>query len=259
MEMTRYEPGTPSWVDLGTPDPAGAAAFYGALFGWEVKDQGPDAGGYRMAFLRGKPVAGIGPQQQPDVPPWWTSYLTVSDADATAKVVREAGGQVFMEPTDVLTAGRMAVFADPTGAVFAVWQPGDHIGAGLVTEPGTLCWNELTTRQPDAAVAFYRAVFGWTADAQPMGPLTYTQWHRGGTVVGGMMPMEGDSWPAEIPSHWMVYFAVEDTDAAAAKVTELGGMVSVPPTDIPPGRLAVVNDPHGAVFSILTMKPLPPA
>jgi predicted enzyme related to lactoylglutathione lyase len=259
MEMTSYEPGTPSWVDLGTSDPAAAARYYGELFGWDVRDMGPDAGGYRMALLRGKPVAGIGPLQQPDAPPWWTSYVTVADTDTTAKVVRDAGGTVLLEPMDVMTAGRMAVFADPSQAVFAAWQPREHIGAGLVTEPGALCWNELATRQPDLVVPFYRAVFGWAADTQPMGPIAYTQWTLGGKPVGGMMPMDDENWPDDIPSHWMVYFAVEDTDATVAKASELGGTVSVPPTDIPPGRFAVLNDAQGAVFSVLKMAQLPPA
>jgi predicted enzyme related to lactoylglutathione lyase len=257
MEMSSYEPGTPSWVDLGTPDPTAAAGFYSELFGWDVQDQGPNAGGYQMAFLRGKPVAGLGPQQQTDVPPWWTTYVTVSDADVAAKAARDAGGQVFLEPMDVLTAGRMAVLADVTGAVFAVWQPREHTGAGLIGEPGTFCWNELATRETDAAPPFYRAVFGWSAREHPMGAITYTEWELNGRVVGGMIPMDSE-WPGNIPSHWMVYFAVEDADAAAARVTELGGSVSVQPTDIPPGRFAVVSDPHGAVFSVLKLKPLPP-
>lgn len=256
MQIDSYEPGTPSWVDLGSPDPAAAADFYSGLFGWEILDQGPEAGGYRMAFLRDRPVAGLGPQQQPDIPPYWTTYLSVTDADAVTKGVREAGGQVFLEPMDVLDVGRMAMFADPTGASFAVWQPRAHTGAGLVREPGTMCWHELTTRKPEAAKAFYPAVLGWSVQDREMPGLNcpYTEWQLGGHAIAGMMPMD-DSWPAHVPAHWMVYFAVPDTDAAAARAEQLGGTVPVPPTDIPPGRFAVLNDPHGAVFSVIAMHP----
>ncbi|MGH3794781.1 MAG: VOC family protein [Pseudonocardiaceae bacterium] len=252
MQIDSYEPGTPSWVDLGSPDPATAAAFYSGLFGWSLVDQGPEAGGYRMAYLRDRPVAGIGPQQQPDQPPYWTTYITVSDVDSMAKGVRAAGGHVYMEPTDVFDVGRMAVFADPTRASFAVWQPRSHIGAGLVNEPGAMCWTELDTRDPAAAKVFYPATLGWSAADQQIDGVDYTEWKLGDRTVAGMMPMD-DRWPAEIPSRWMVYFAVADTDAAAARAEELGGTVTVPPTDIPPGRFAVLRDPHDAIFSIIAM------
>lgn len=258
MEIESYEPGTPCWVDLGSPDPAAAADFYSGLFGWEVVDQGPDAGGYRMALLRGRPVAGLGPQQQPDIPPYWTTYISVSDADAVTKSVQAAGGQVFLEPMDVFEFGRMAVFADTTGAPFSVWQPGTHIGAELVNEPGALCWNELATRDRAAAKAFYPAVFGWSPADVSGGPMDYTEWELGDRKIAGMLQMD-DRWPADVPSHWMVYFAVEDTDAVAARAQELGATILVPPTDIPPGRFAVLNDPHGAAFSIITLNPMPPS
>jgi predicted enzyme related to lactoylglutathione lyase len=146
----------------------------------------------------------------------------------------------------------MAVAADSTGAVFSIWEPRTHIGAAIVNEPGSFCWNELTTRRPVESIAFYDAVFGWEAHTSP-GPMPYTEFRLGGRVIAGMMVMEGDMWPPDLPNHWMVYFAVADTDAAVAKATELGGNVSVQPTDIPPGRFAVINDPQGATFSILAL------
>ncbi len=252
MEMTSYKPGTPSWVDLGSPNIDESAAFYGGVFGWEMPEGPPEAGGYRMCLLRGKPVAGLGAQMQPDIPPYWTTYVSVSDVDATVKAVESAGGQVLMPTMDVLTAGRMAVFADPTGAPFSVWQPGDHIGSSYVNEPGSLSWNELATRNPDQAIVFYSEVFGWTADAQQMGDMSYTTWLLDGAPVGGMMPM-GDMFPQEVPPHWSIYFAVEDADATVAKITSLGGSVIAPPTDIPQGRFAAVRDPHGATFSVIAL------
>jgi predicted enzyme related to lactoylglutathione lyase len=254
-EMTKYAPGTPSWVDLGTPDPADASRFYSGLFGWSITDGPPEAGGYRMCMLDGKPVAGLGPQMNTDMPPWWTTYISVADADETAAAIKADGGTVMMDPFDVLDVGRMAVAADPAGAVFSIWQPRLHAGAGIVNEPNTMCWNELTTREPQHSVEFYGAVFGWTAKLLPMPGVDYTEFHIGDRGVAGMMPMVGDAWPAEIPNHWMVYFAVDDCDAAASLVEELGGKVVVPPTDVPPGRFAVLNDPQGAVFSLIALRP----
>lgn len=254
MEKTGYEPGTPCWIDLTTPDVVGAARFYSGLFGWEAVDQGVEFGGYRMCHLRGKPVAGMGPAQLPDVPPSWTTYLSVTDADHATKAITAAGGQVFVEPMEIPSSGRMAVFGDPGGAAFGIWEPGGFGGAQLVNEPGTLSWNELATRHPDGATSFYQAVFGWEADVQSMGDEQYTMWNLGGRPIGGMMPM-GERWPAEVPPHWVVYFSVEDADTTAAKAAELGGQVSVPPTDIPVGRFAALTDPFGAAFSIVKTNP----
>lgn len=253
-EITKYEPGTPSWVDLGTPDPDDASRFYSGLFGWTIPEGPPEAGGYRMCMLDGKPVAGLGPQMNADMPPWWTTYISVADADETAAAIKEDGGNVIVEPMDVLDAGRMAVAADPAGAMFSIWQPKLHIGAAIVDDPNSLCWNELMTRDPQKSVEFYGAVFGWTANLLPMeGIDDYTEFRVGQRGIAGMMPMAGDAWPAEIPNHWMVYFAVEDCNAAVARVEELGGKVVAPPTEVPPGTFAVVNDPQGAAFSVIAL------
>lgn len=251
MEMTRYEHGTPSWIDLGTTDLEGAIAFYGGLFGWETEMGEPEMGRYSMARLRGKAVAGLADAQQPG-PIWWTSYVSVDDIDDTVARVDKAGGTVVMPPMEISEAGRMAVCQDTGGAFISFWQAGGHIGAELVNEPGTLIWNELTTRAVDESIAFYGEVLGWTAQRSE-GEMPYYEWQRGATSVGGMMPMIGDEWPPELPNMWMVYFAVDDTDATAARCAELGGTVSVPPQDIPPGRFAVLDDPQGAVFSIIKM------
>ena len=158
-----------------------------------------------------------------------------------------------MEAFDVMEAGRMAVIADPQGAVFCVWQPKLHPGAQIVNEPGALVWNELAVRDTGPEPAFYEALFGWTADTAPMGGAEYTTWKLGDQPVGGMVQMN-DQWPAEMPPHWMTYFAVADTDATCTRAIELGGAVHVPPADIEGvGRFAVIGDPQGAVFSVLTM------
>lgn len=252
MEVKNFAPGTPNWVDLGSPDPDAAGEFYSAIFGWDIRSAGPDAGGYAMCFLRDQPVAGLGPQQQTGIPPYWTTYISVADAAETCDAVRGAGGMVFVEPMDVMNAGRMAVCADNAGAPFSIWEPKDHIGSTIVNEPGTLCWNELATRSTDDAKKFYGEVFGWTSNDGAMEKFIYTEWQLGGSPVGGMMPM-GDMYPPEVPAHWMVYFAVEDADATASQVESLGGSIRVPPTDIPPGRFSVLSDPQGAMFSVLQL------
>ena len=255
MEMDRYEHGVPSWIDVGSPDVDQAAAFYSdaVRMGRPVR-AAREAGGYRIAFLDDRTVAGLGPQQNPG-PPVWTTYVNVTNADEVVALVKDNGGMVFVEPMDVMDAGRMAIFADPVGAVIGVWQPGRHTGAQLVNQPGTYCWSELVTTDTDTSAKFYSAVFGWGAEGAgpPGGPVMYTEWKVGGRSVGGMMA-KPDTMPAEIPPYWGVYFAVEDTDASVAKITELGGTVMMGPADIEPGRFAVVADPTGAMFSILKLK-----
>jgi predicted enzyme related to lactoylglutathione lyase len=256
-KVTKYEPGTPSWVDLGSPDPSASADFYTKLFGWTASvAEDPAAGGYTMLELNGEAVAGLGPLMTEGQPPAWTTYVSVADADATVAAVKGAGGMVFMEPFDVLDVGRMAIFADPSGAVCAIWQPKAHIGAAVVNEPGALCWNELATRDIETAKTFYGAVFGWKGDTQDMDGMTYTSWMLGDKPVGGMMEM-GSDFPAEVPPHWLAYFAVADADATVAKAEKLGASVPVPATDIPPGRFAVIADPHGAAFAVIKMNPMP--
>ncbi len=249
MQMDRYDDGVPSWVDCSSPDLGATKEFYGRLLEWEFQDGPPEAGGYSIATLGGRSVAGVGPQMNPDFPPAWLTYVNVASADEAASRVTANGGQVFMPPMDVMTAGRMGIFADPQGAVIGVWQPGDHTGAGLVNEPGTWCWSELVTTDVAAAAAFYGAVFGWTTEAQG----DYHEWKVGGRSVGGMMP-KPEQMPAEVPPHWGVYFAVADCDLAVQQITELGGSVMMGPTDIEPGRFAVALDPVGAPFNVLALK-----
>jgi predicted enzyme related to lactoylglutathione lyase len=252
MEIESYEHGVPSWVDLGTPDPAKARAFYSALFGWTVQEGPPEAGGYAIAEIGGKPVAGIGPQQNPG-PPVWSTYVNVDDADAVVGKVAGAGGMVLLPPMDVMDVGRMAFLADPTGAAIGVWQPKLHKGAGLVNEPGTLTWNELVTTDTAAAKAFYAKVFGWGEVTHGEGAGAYTEFQVAGRSIAGMMEKPAEM-PAEVPPYWGVYFAVSDTDASAEKVGELGGTVMMPPRDIEPGRFAMAVDPTGAMFSIIATK-----
>lgn len=257
MLSTNYLPGTPNWVDLGTPDVEAAAAFYGALFGWTFESAGPDAGGYGMFTLDGKTVAAAGPLTEAGATPAWTLYFCAPDADATAKAVREAGGAVRAEPFDVFTAGRMGQFTDPAGAPFAVWQPGETTGLEAVTDPGTLCWTELHTTDPAGAREFYQSVFGWVTEDVPMGDFSYTIIRPAegddSSGQGGIMPLSPEMSGAGMSTRWVVYFEVADCDAVVATATQRGGMVTVPAQDIPGvGRFAALLDPAGAPFAIIT-------
>jgi predicted enzyme related to lactoylglutathione lyase len=247
-------PNVPSWIDLGTPDLGDATRFYTTLFGWNANvSPQPEAGGYTIFTKDAKAVAGAGPLFTEGQPPAWSMYVSTDDANGAARRVEAAGGVVLMPPFDVLDQGRMAVFVDPTGAPFSVWQPIEMGGAELFNVPGALCWTELITRDPEGAKAFYGAVFGWGVKDNVFGPVTYTEWLVNGVSVAGMMPMVGEQWAPDLPPHWMVYFAVNDCDATASHAAELGGTVSVAPTDIPQGRIAVINDPQGASFSVIRM------
>jgi predicted enzyme related to lactoylglutathione lyase len=258
MEMTRYENGMPSWVDMGSADVGQARVFYGALFGWDCPEGPPEAGGYTVCTLRDKTVAGLGPQWNEAAPPNWCTYVNVDSVDDTIAKVEANGGTVFMPGMDVMEAGRMAIFADPTGAVIGLWQPKEHVGAQLVNEPGTYCWSELITTDLDAAKAFYRAVFGWGDQLQPGpgpegGAPAYTEWQLGGRSIGGLMEKMPEM-PAEMPNLWGVYFAVADTDATVAQAQALGASVIMAPMDIEPGRFATLADPVGAMFNVLALK-----
>ncbi len=260
MLTTKYLPGAPNWVDLGTPDIDAAVRFYGALFGWQFQSAGPDAGGYGMFTLGGKTVAAVGPLTEQGAPPSWTLYFHTSDANATAHAVKQAGGTIGAEPIDVFTAGRMAQFTDPAGARFAVWQPGETVGLDAVTDPGTLCWTELHTTDPAAARSFYQAVFGWVTQDMPMGDFSYTVIRPAGggddSSQGGIMPLSPEMAAAGMSTRWLPYFEVADCDAVAAKAAEHGGSVNAPAQDVPGvGRFASLADPSGAVFSVITSVP----
>ena len=248
---TAWPDGTPCWVDLGVDDIAQASAFYAGLFGWDIQPGPAEAGGYTMCLLAGRPVAGIGPKQgPPGAPPVWTTYLAAGNADETAAKITKAGGHLFMDPFDVMDAGRMAVAADPGGAVFGIWQAGAHTGVGRANEPGTLCWNENHTRDFDRNKAFYQAVFGYDlGDIE--GATRYATLKLGGREVGGILGLD-PSGPAEVPAHWETYFALADTDAAVAAVHAAGGSVIREPWDTPYGRMAILADDQGAEFSAIT-------
>jgi hypothetical protein len=246
-EVTKYEHGVPSWVDIGAPDLAAAVAFYTELFGWEAQDLGEEAGHYTIASKDGKQVAALSTAQDPG-PPRWATYINVDELDAVAEKVPGAGGTVIVAPMEVMSAGRLAVFTDSTGAIISAWEPQGHIGAQLVNEPGSLTWNELATSELAKSRQFYTDVFGWGWGGSDQ----YAEAQVSGRTVAGVQPRPS-GLPAEVPDHWLVYFGSTDVDADIKTATALGATVLVEPTDIPgTGRFAVLADPQGATFALFT-------
>ncbi len=255
-EITSYAPGTPSWVDLSTTDAEGALTFYGALFGWDNDPQpmGPDSF-YYMQRMRGHAVCGLYQQMEDQtaqgVLSHWATYITVDSVDDATARAEQAGGTVLVAPCDVFEAGRMAMIQDPEGAVFAVWQPKAHIGCEVKNEPGAVIWNEVMTKNPQEAGSFYGAVLGVEFTNAPM---DYYLLRAGGTSVAGVLQITPEMQGC-VPC-WVVYFCVDDADAKTAQAEVLGATVLLQPWDVPgEGRVAVLQDPQGAVFNIF--QPVP--
>jgi hypothetical protein len=246
-----YTPGTFCWSELTTSDQAAAKTFYAGLFGWEADDRpvGEDSY-YSMQLMGGKLVAAIAgqPQQQREagVPPLWNSYVWVDDADEAVARAVELGATAHAPAFDVMQAGRMAVIQDPQGAYFLLWQPNEHRGAQLVNAPGALVWNELQSPDPDASGDFYSALFGWEVEQFPGMDQVYLSIKNAGANNGAISELT----QPDAPPHWLVYFGTEDTEAALAKVTELGGSVLAGPIDIGIAKIGIVADPQGAVFAL---------
>lgn len=244
--------GTPSWYDLMSPDLEGARAFYKALFGWDYLINGPEMAHYTVALKDGRPAAGLGPKPPGvEMPSVWSVYFATDDVDASLAAVTAHGGSVTMPSMTVGDQGRMAMAADPSGAVFGFWQPDTHKGAEVINEHGAMAWCEVNTRAGEAVAGFYAAVMGLTVKPLP-GGMAYWTLHKGEGAVAGVMQMD-EQWPANLPAHWMPYFGVHNTDEAIDIVKGNRGTLHVPPFDTPYGRMAVVADPFGATFSIIQL------
>ena len=257
---TRTSPwpnGVPCWADVSATDVRASGAFYTAVLGWAVPEPDEQWGGYVTAEADGRMAAGIGPLQDGG-PAAWTLYLATDDVEGLTARAAEHGGTVLAPVMDVGPLGRMAVLADPSGAPFGLWQAGTMIGASVVNEPGSLVWEDLRSTDPDAARAFYGALFGFRYETLEMaGPDDATfglpsEPH----VLGGMGGLMG--LPAGTPSHWLVSFQVADADAATAAAERAGGTVVAPPEDTPFGRMARLADPDGATFMVMTTDPSQP-
>lgn len=257
MLTTNFVPGAPDWVDLGTPDVEASVAFYTTLFGWDFASAGPEAGGYGMFMLNGRTAAAVGPLTEDGASASWTLYFHTSDADLTARTVAEEGGTVRVEPFDVFSLGRTGVFADPSGARFAVWEPRKTQGLDAVTLPGTLTWTELHTDDVAAAHAFYGKVFGWRAEDSPVPegrPYLVVSTAGGGpdAAIGGITELDEERRAAGATPQWRPYFEVTDVDAVVERARAEGGRVETPAVEIEDvGRTAELADPFGAPFSVI--------
>jgi uncharacterized protein len=272
-----YMPGVPCWVDTSQPDPDAAAAFYRDLFGWELEDVMPPGspGKYYIGRIRGGDVAAVGSQTEGVPPtPAWSTYVWVQSADEAAAKVAQAGGRILTDPFDVMDAGRMAVCADPEGAVFRVWQANQHKGARIVNEHGSVNFNVLNTRDLESVASFYGALFGWRLFELGGGGGSEWALHGYGDfleqgdpglrprlrqfggpegfedVVAGVNPTGDDQ-----PAHWSVAFSVDDADAIAERAPQLGGRVLAPPFAAPWVRMTVIADPQGATFTASQFTP----
>lgn len=259
-KVDKFAPGSFCWAEMGTKDVPAAKKFYGELLGWSFDDvpMGPGAV-YTMAKVKGLDVCAMYTQQaeQKDVPPNWATYVAVENVDAAVKKATDLGAKVIAPAFDVMESGRMAVLQDPTGAFVSLWQGKKHLGASLVGEPSAMCWNELWTRDTDAATKFYSGLFGWKTKVGDNDPMQYIHLQLGTQDIGGMMKMTPDMGHA--PPNWLVYFAVADVKASAAKATAMGAKTFVPPMHIPgTGTFSVIGDPQGAVFAIFTSERIMP-
>jgi predicted enzyme related to lactoylglutathione lyase len=247
----------PIWIDLSSGDAAGSRDFYSKLLGWKVEvSPDPQFGGYAMATIGGKDVAGIGPKQMDDAPTAWTIYVSSADAADTAKKAEAAGGKVIVPPMAVGEQGTMVIIQDPTGAFLGVWQAGKMAGTLVTGEANSYGWAELNSRGVENAVPFYKKLFGWGEKKSAMAPGVegeYTEFLAGGESIAGAMEMN-PMVPEQVPSYWQVYFTVEDVDKAYNKAKELGAQEMLAPQDFPGGRFSIQTDPQGASFGLLKMK-----
>lgn len=278
LERDGFPAGVPAWIDTRLPSPEDAVDFYGRLFGWAFDNRPAGAGSYFVATLDGRLVSAAG-SRLAGAPSMtgWTTYIGVADADASAAKVRDAGGTVLAEPTELGDAARIAVCADPAGAAFGLWEPGSMKGAQVVNSPNSWNFSELHTRDIDGAKRFYSTVLGWEVDEVDMGALAGQMVRLPGYAdfleqfdpelrkrhadfgappgfsecVAWIHPLSGD----DASPCWNVTFTVANADEVAHRARELGGSVVVEPFDIAPVRSAVLRDPAGAQFTVSAFNP----
>jgi predicted enzyme related to lactoylglutathione lyase len=250
LNTDSWPAGVPCWVDLSVPNVDAAKAFYEAVLGWTLEDQGEQFGHYHLATIDGHQAAGLGPPMEPGQPSVWTLYFSAPEIDATAAAVTENGGTVLLPPMEVGPMGSMAIAIDPTGAAFGLWKSGTHSGVDVYNQPGALTWEDLRSPAPDAARAFYSSTFGFAYQPVEGAPEDYTTFHATADPLGGIGGMMGVD---TLPPHWAVYFGVADADAANAAAVAHGGSIAVPAFDTPFGRMSALVDPGGAFFWTVEM------
>jgi predicted enzyme related to lactoylglutathione lyase len=244
--------GTPAWVDLAADDTARATRFYADLFGWDCEHQ--SSRDYWVCRLDGQDVGGIGPKQPgtEHLPSRWTTYLSTDHLDRTLGAVKAEQGQALVEPRDVALHGRMAIAADPNGAIFGLWQAAEHIGTGRTADPGTLVWSEALSTDYKTSRAFYTTVFGYRSEEIGLDGTQYAALYAADKPVAGTGDLH-PYFPADTPSHWLPYFATGSTDDTVHQVTGRGGALVGTPLDTDFGRMAVLADPEGARFAVIQL------
>lgn len=254
-QISTHPAGTATWYDLTTGKPEETKRFYGELFGWTFHDGGPQFGNYHIVNKGDLPVAGFMPKtpEMSQMPSVWTVYFGSQDAKADAERIQQAGGTIVSDAMQVGPLGVMLIAADPTGAVFGLWQPLEFQGAALVNEAGSMAWQDVYTRDADKARDFYAGLLGASSETMSGDGMTYYILKHGDFSVGGVAQMSEQQFPAEVPPHWMPYFAVENADTALKVAQANGGKVIAPPFPTPYGLIAVLSDPDGANFSVVQM------
>ncbi|MFF9584639.1 VOC family protein [Streptomyces achromogenes] len=243
--------GTPCWADAMFGDVEGAKRFYGEVLGWTFGESSSEYGNYTQAYADGKAVAAVVPPMPgQEGQSQWCLYFASPDAEATARRIRESGGEVLLEPMRVGDFGTMCLAREPSGAVFGVWQAGTHEGFEATATPGAYCWAEVFTREPEQADAFLASVFPYRMKEIEDDAVDFRMFGIGEDTVLGRMRMT-DDFPPEVPSYINVYFTVADCDAAVARAVELGGILRFGPMSSPFGRFAAIGDPQGANFSVI--------
>lgn len=251
----KWPQGTPCWVDFMASDLARTHDFYTGLFGWAYEEGSDEFGGYHNALIEGRRVAGLSPTMpgMEDVPKVWTVYLASDDIEATKAAVLANGGQVVSEPMQVGEFGSMGVFTDPTGAAFGVWQAGTHNGIAVVDEHGTPVWLDVMSADFEQAKDFYAKVFGYSYTDVSEEGMTYVVFD----VAGGERPAGGIGEQSDgSGSAWTVCFQVDDADATAGRIAELGGRVTSDPEDSTYGRIASATGPDGEPFYVMAPAPM---
>lgn len=251
--MSQFVEGLFGWVDCSSTEVSVARKFYTELFGWESDEEPMPGGSTYITFRKdGKRVAGLGPTMTPDAPSAWTSYVLVADADAVQEKIVAAGGSVIWPATSVTPETKVGIFASPSGAITGLLQDTEG-GAELFNVPGSLTWNELSSRDVPADQAFFAEVFGWQFQEVPEsgGYFTIMLDAKPGDDKsnGGLMAI-AEQLPADVPSHWGVYFAVPDCEEASVAAVDLGATVFLPPMQMGPGVFSGITDPTGAKLYI---------
>lgn len=242
-------PGEPIWIELLTPDPDSAKAFYGGLFGWTARDTGEEYGGYVIFERDGREIAGC-MKSDGNAPSAWIVYLESNSVADTVAMARANGGQVLMDPLQVGDFGHLAVVTDPAGATVGIWQPIEMAGISTRGETGAPTWFELMSSDYAAVIAFYENAFGWnTRTLSDTDDFRYTTLGQDEHALAGIMDASG--FLGDQPSHWQFYLGVDDTDTAIATASGLDGSLVDGPDDSPYGRIATIADPSGVTFRVM--------